>query len=242
LRLPHRGIACQTWRDLRKCFFIVEIMLMKKKSSTVQSSRSSAKPSSKSAPKTAAKTAAKSAVKKSLVKKPVKLPVKKAVKKTAKKAVKKSAKKALMFAVRKSVIHGRGVFAIRDIRKGKTLIEYTGERITWEEAERRYPIDPIPYHTFLFEIGDGSECLDGANHSTPAKWFNHSCKPNCEAEEDDDERVFVKARRDIKAGEELTYDYNLTCEEKMKKSERQRRYPCWCGVKKCRLTMLGQKD
>ncbi len=213
-------------------------MLKKKKSSTVQSSRSSSKPSSKSLPKTSAKTAAESAAKKSVVTKLVKKPVKKPVKK----AVKKSAKKALAFAVRKSVIHGRGVFAIRDIRKGKTLIEYTGERITWEEAERRYPIDPIPYHTFLFEIGDGSECLDAANRSTPANWFNHSCKPNCEAEEDEDERVFIKARRDIKEGEELTYDYNLTCEEKMKKSERQRRYPCWCGVKKCRLTMLGKKD
>jgi len=230
LRLPRRGIACQSWRDLRNCFFIVEIMLKKKKSSTVKSSRSSSKTSSTSSPKTPGKSAAKSAAKKSVVKKPVK------------KAAKKSVKKALPFVVRKSVIHGRGVFASRDIRKGKKLIEYTGERITWEEAERRYPIDPIPYHTFLFEIGDGSECLDAANRSTPAKWFNHSCKPNCEAEEDDDERVFIKARRDIKAGEELTYDYNLTCEEKMKKSERQRRYPCWCGVKKCRLTMLGKKD
>jgi len=145
------------------------------------------------------------------------------------------------FALRKSVIHGRGAFATRDIRKGKKLVEYTGELITWEEAERRYPVDPIPYHTFLFEIGDGSHCLDAARRGTPAKWFNHCCKPNCEAEEDEDERVFLRAKRAIKEGEELTYDYNLTCEEKMKKSERLRRYPCWCGVKKCRGTMLAKK-
>ena len=158
------------------------------------------------------------------------------------KPVRKAAKKPTKpYAVRKSAIHGKGVVATRKIKKGKTLVEYTGERITWEEAEKRYPIDPIPYHTFLFEIGDGSECLDAANRRTMAKWINHSCKPNCEAEEDEDERVFIKARRAIDPGEELTYDYNLTCEEKMKKSEKLRRYPCWCGAKKCRGTMLGKK-
>ena len=169
-------------------------------------------------------------------------PAKQAAKKPAKKSVKKSVKKAPPFEVRKSAIHGRGVFATRAIRKGKKLIEYTGERITWEEAERRYPVDPIPYHTFLFEIGDGSECLDAVKERTAAKWLNHSCKPNCEAEEDEDERVFIRARRNIEPGEELVYDYSLTCEENMKKSERQRRYPCWCGAKKCRLTMLGKKS
>lgn len=203
-------------------------MLKKKKSSTAPSTKTSTKTSAKTSVKPATKVASK--------------PAKKPVKTSAKKTPAKKKKPSLPFAVQKSVIHGRGVFATRAIRKGKSLIEYKGERITWEEAERRYPIDPIPYHTFLFEIGDGSECLDAANRGTSAKWFNHSCKPNCEAEEDDDERVFIKARRDIKVGEELTYDYNLTCEERMKKSERQRRYPCWCGAKKCRLTMLGKKD
>src|SRR4051812_18455740 len=97
----------------------------------------------------------------------------------AKTARKPAAKKTKPFAIRKSAIHGKGVVATRKIKKGKTLMEYTGERITWEEAERRYPVDPIPYHTFLFEIGDGSECLDAANKRTVTKWINHSCKPNC---------------------------------------------------------------
>ena len=156
-------------------------------------------------------------------------------------ATRKKAAPSKPFAIRKSAIHGKGVIATRAIRKGRVLVEYKGERITWEEAERRYPVDPIPYHTFLFEIGEGDYCLDAAKRGTAAKWFNHSCKPNCEAEEDDDERVFIKARRDIAAGEELTYDYNLTCEERIKKSEQLRRYPCWCGAKKCRGTMLGKK-
>lgn len=159
--------------------------------------------------------------------------------KSAKPAAKR-AKPSLPFKVSKSGIHGRGVFATRPIKKGRKLIEYTGELITWEEAERRYPVDPVPYHTFLFEIGDGSKCLDAQRRGSAAKWFNHSCKPNCEAEEDDDERVWVRARRDIKAGEEMTYDYNLTCPEKVSMKDKKLRYPCWCGAKNCRQTMLGK--
>ena len=154
---------------------------------------------------------------------------------------KKSSTADRPYRVRQSAIHGRGVFAARKIRKGAKIVQYKGERITWEEAERRYPVDPVPYHTFLFEIGDGSHCLDAVKRGSPAKWINHSCRPNCEAEEDEDERVFIVARRDIEAGEELTYDYNLTFEERIPKAEQMRRYPCWCGSKKCRGTMLGLK-
>ena len=164
------------------------------------------------------------------------------VSKTAKaaKPVSKRAKPSLPFKVSKSGIHGRGVFAIRPIKKGRKLIEYTGELISWEEAERRYPVDPVPYHTFLFEVGNGSHCIDAQRRGSAAKWFNHSCKPNCEVEEDDDERVWVRARRDIKAGDEMTYDYNLTCPEKVSMKDKKLRYPCWCGAKKCRQTMLGK--
>jgi SET domain-containing protein len=109
-----------------------------------------------------------------------------------------------------------------------------------KRPERRYPVDPVPYHTFLFEIGDGSHCLDAQRRGSAAKWFNHSCKPNCEVEEDDDERVWVRARRDIKVGEEMTYDYNLTCPEKVSMKDKKLRYPCWCGAKNCRQTMLGK--
>ena len=148
---------------------------------------------------------------------------------------------ARAYAVRQSAIHGKGMVATRNIRKGERITEYRGERITWEEAERRYPVDPIPYHTFLFEIGEGTHCLDSINRATPAKWINHSCKPNCEAEEDEKERVFINALRTIKSGEELTYDYNLTCEESLSLKEKKRRYPCWCGTETCRGTMLGRK-
>lgn len=156
-------------------------------------------------------------------------------------AKKKSSTASRPYRVRKSTIHGRGVFAARKIRKGTRIVEYKGELITWEEAERRYPVDPVPYHTFLFEVGDGSYCMDGTRRGSPAKWLNHSCAPNCEAQEDEDERVYIVALRDIAADTELTYDYNLTFEERISKAEQKRRYPCWCGAKKCRGTMLGLK-
>ena len=144
------------------------------------------------------------------------------------------------FAVRKSSIHGRGVFAIRNIAKGERLIEYKGERITWQEAERRYPIDPVPYHTFLFETGDGTMCIDAVRKANAAKWINHSCRPNCEAVEDEDERIFIEAARAIRRGEELTYDYNFILEERHTPAQKKL-FPCWCGARSCRGTMLGKK-
>ena len=152
--------------------------------------------------------------------------------------MKKQAKRP--FAVRKSGIHGRGVFATRRIGKGERLIEYKGERITWQEAERRYRIDPVPYHTFLFEIGDGTMCIDAARKGNAAKWVNHACNFNCEAVEDEDERIFIEAVRAIRRGEELSYDYNFILEERHTPAQKKL-FPCWCGARNCRGTMLGKK-
>ena len=154
--------------------------------------------------------------------------------------MRKQSRRRPPFTVRKSRIHGRGVFAARSIAKGERLIEYKGERITWQEAERRYPIDPVPYHTFLFEIGDGTMCIDAIRKANAAKWINHSCSPNCEAVEDEDERIFIEAARAIRRGEELTYDYNFILEERHTPAQK-RLYPCWCGARNCRGTMLGRK-
>jgi uncharacterized protein len=153
---------------------------------------------------------------------------------------KKQIKRPAPFAVRKSGIHGRGVFATQPIAKGERLVEYKGERITWQQAERRYPIDPVPYHTFLFEVGDGTKCLDGARGGSTAKWINHACKPNCEAVEDEDERIYIETIRAIRPGEELTYDYNFILEERHTPAQKKL-FPCWCGAKTCRGTMLGKK-
>lgn len=215
---------------------------MKKKTSSATQSKSQSPLKTKSTTKSVSNSPSKSASKPvtGTKAKLVKVPAKVAKVAKAAKPVSQRAKPSLPFKVSQSGIHGRGVFATRSIRKGRKLIEYTGERISWEEAERRYPVDPVPYHTFLFEIGDGSHCLDAQRRGSAAKWFNHSCKPNCEVEEDEDERVWVRACRDIKAGEEMTYDYNLTCPEKVSMKDKKLRYPCWCSAKKCRQTMLGK--
>lgn len=90
--------------------------------------------------------------------------------------------------VRQSTIHGRGVFALCALKKGEKIIEYKGERIDWEEAERRHPHDPTqPNHTFYFSLEDGL-VIDGRVKGNAAKWINHACKPNCEAREIVDKR------------------------------------------------------
>lgn len=141
--------------------------------------------------------------------------------------------------VRDSAVHGRGVVALTPIAKGKKIIEYTGERIGWDEADRRPPSDPDdPNHTFFFSLSDGATVIDAAVGGNDARWINHSCKPNCEAIETDDGRVFIYARRDLEPGEELNYDYGLILEERITKKLRKA-YECRCGAKKCRGTMLA---
>jgi SET domain-containing protein len=144
------------------------------------------------------------------------------------------------YVVRRSRIHGRGVFATRTIRKGADIIEYRGERITMKEADRRPDSDPDnPYHTFLFELDDGN-VIDAAVRGNAARWINHSCAPNCEPYEDDDGRVFIAAKRTIRKGEELAYDYQLNIDGRVTKAMREA-YACRCGAPRCRGTMLGRK-
>ena len=144
------------------------------------------------------------------------------------------------YVVRRSPVHGRGVFATRTIRKGADIIEYRGQRITMKEADRRPDSDPDnPYHTFLFELDDG-RVIDAAVRGNAARWINHSCDPNCEPYEDDDGRVFIAARRTIRQGEELGYDYRLNVDGRITKDMREA-YACRCGARRCRGTMLGKK-
>jgi uncharacterized protein len=140
---------------------------------------------------------------------------------------------------RKSGVHGNGVFAVAPIAKGQVLIEYIGEHISWKEALRRHPHDPTdPNHTFYFSLPDGS-CIDAKVGGNSSRWINHSCTPSCEADEVGG-RVFIKALRSIKAGEELFYDYGLVIDEPYTKKLKAD-YPCWCGTKNCRGTLLAPK-
>ncbi len=129
--------------------------------------------------------------------------------------------------VRSSDIHAAGCFALENIAEGARVLEYTGERITKEEGDIRYE---GRIFTYLFGIGDGRVVIDG--HGM-AMFVNHSCDPNCETDEIDG-RIYIQAIRDIKAGEELTYDYWLY--------DGDDEAPCYCGAKKCRGSMYSPQE
>ena len=142
--------------------------------------------------------------------------------------------------VRRSGVHGKGVYALQDLAEGETLIEYAGEVISWKEALRRHPHDPLdPNHTFYFHIDD-KHVIDGNQDGNSSRWINHSCQPNCEADENGG-RVFIKALRNIAAGDELFYDYGLIIDAKYT-PQLLAEYPCWCGAKSCRGTLLAPKE
>lgn len=141
--------------------------------------------------------------------------------------------------VRRSGIHGKGVFALKPIMKGETIIEYLGEVITWKQAQRQPPHNPDePNHTFLFHLDD-RHVIDGTRGGNAARWINHACAPNCEAE-DNDGRIFIKALRNIRPGEELNFDYSLMIEERYT-AKLKKDYECRCGARTCRGTMLAPK-
>ena len=149
-------------------------------------------------------------------------------------------KKRRRIVVRNSSIHGRGVFALRRIPKGTRIIEYKGKLITDKEADRRYSrMHEHSPHTMLFSL-DGGWVIDATRRGNSARWINHSCEPNCEIEEEG-QRIFIEARRDIRLGDELTYDYNLQIGEKHTKTAK-REHACFCGARRCRGTMLGEEE
>jgi SET domain-containing protein len=143
------------------------------------------------------------------------------------------------FEARRSKIQGHGVFATRKIPEGTVLVEYTGEVISEDEADERYPMeDEERHHTFLFRL-DSGDVIDAGPRGSIAKYINHSCDPNCEAFEEDG-RIFIESIRDIRKGEELVYDYNFVLDEPHNAANKKI-YPCNCGAKKCRGTILAKK-
>jgi uncharacterized protein len=143
----------------------------------------------------------------------------------------------MSLVVRRSAIQGRGVFATRSISGGSTIIEYTGERISHEEADAGCSDeDPTQaHHTFLFAVDD-SVCIDASRGGNAARFINHSCDPNCEVVIEDG-RVFIAAIRDIAPGEELSYDYQIG-RERGDPPNVDEIYACRCGSARCRGSML----
>jgi uncharacterized protein len=141
------------------------------------------------------------------------------------------------YTVRRSRVHGRGLFARTAYEAGELIGEYRGRVIDTEaEGETSSASDPDPSYTLLFAIDNGLT-IDAGVKGNSIRFMNHSCDPNCETTLDGD-RVFVHAVRHIEPGEELAYDYNLRPGDP---SDRPEDYPCRCGSVNCRGTMLDKE-
>jgi len=127
-----------------------------------------------------------------------------------------------------SPIHGTGGFAKRGLPRGTRVAEYLGEKISKAESLRRCEAG----NWFIFALDDEFD-LDGNIEGNPARWLNHSCAPNCEAEWSGG-RLWITARRDIAAGEEITFNYGYTLEE-------YREHPCRCGAPGCAGYILAEE-
>ena len=131
--------------------------------------------------------------------------------------------------VKKSSIHNKGLFAKKNIPKGAFLVEYTGEKISKEEGTKRENISlKLNGTTYIFEL-DAMCDIDGSSDSNTAKYANHSCDPNCKIsirkQSDGNRHIWLRAARNIKNGEELTFDYGYSASENL--------YECKCKSKKC---------
>jgi uncharacterized protein len=115
-------------------------------------------------------------------------------------------------------VSGKGVFAMEEIPKGKRIIEYIGRNVPVEKQETQTG-------RYLFETGR-KKMIDGNIQENIARFINHSCRPNCEADGPSG-KVFIYSKRKIKAGEELTYDYGEEYFEDYIK-------PIGCKCEKCR--------
>lgn len=144
------------------------------------------------------------------------------------------------FELRSSSIQGRGGFAIKDIPKGTRIIEYTGEKISNAEADRRYDDAAMGrHHTFLFTLNSRT-CVDAAVGGNDAMYINHSCDPNCEAVIERG-HIWIEAIKRIPAGTELVYDYQYEFDDEYTEED-LRWYRCQCGSPKCRGTIVAPKS
>jgi len=149
--------------------------------------------------------------------------------------------------VRRSPIHGNGVFAVRDLTAECRVIEYRGVRLSHADADKKYEGNAETGHTFLFTLNE-EFVIDANRGGNAARWINHSCAPNCQAfliehtgGDKEKDRVIIETLRPIKAGEELSYNYAITLDERHT-PRLKKKWECRCGSTHCAGTMLGRKS
>jgi len=133
--------------------------------------------------------------------------------------------------VGRSKLHGRGLFAARDLPKGTYVMEYRGERLGKREGTRRTNEQWAKGRVYTFELNQRVD-IDGSPQWNLARLANFSCEPNTESQNERGRRIWIVALRDIKAGEEITYDYNFSFVDPPP--------VCRCGAKRCRGYIVGE--
>jgi SET domain-containing protein len=135
-------------------------------------------------------------------------------------------------AVRRSPVHGSGLFALRDIAAGQHIGVYEGRRFS-PDAEREWD----PRLVYAFRLSDGT-VVDGSEGGNESRHINHSCEPNCAAyeveHEDGSLAIVIETLRFVQRGEELSLDYALDVDQ-----ADERDFPCRCGAATCRGTMVA---
>ena len=129
-----------------------------------------------------------------------------------------------LYKIKKSNIDNRGIYAAKNIKAGKIIIYYKGKIITKKETEKnpKYDNDKAIY---LFNLNSRYD-LDGDFEYNEARLINHTCNPNCEVA-GKGLKLWIFALRDIKKGEELSYDYGFGFDENYKD------FVCRCGAQNC---------
>tara|TARA_B110000014_G_C19713005_1_gene372874 strand:+ start:80 stop:571 length:492 start_codon:yes stop_codon:yes gene_type:complete len=147
-----------------------------------------------------------------------------------------------MWNVKKSRIHGTGVFSTKSIPKGTKIIEYIGEKVTRSEGDRRSEKRIKKYlnsnkvgSVYIFELNSKYD-IDGSFLYNKARYINHSCNPNCEVDIIDN-KIWISSIKNIKRGEELNYDYGYEFDK-----EDYKDHPCKCGSKNCIGYIISSDD
>ncbi|MBD1141640.1 SET domain-containing protein-lysine N-methyltransferase [Pelagibacterales bacterium SAG-MED32] len=147
-----------------------------------------------------------------------------------------------LWKVKKSSVHGSGVFAIQDIKKNSKIIEYIGEKVLKAEGDKRserrikkFLDSKTDGSVYVFELNSKYD-IDGSPLYNKARYINHSCAPNCVVDIIDD-RIWIKSIKKIKKGEELNYDYGYEFNK-----DDFNDHVCRCGSKKCIGFIISSDD
>ena len=148
----------------------------------------------------------------------------------------------IMWKIKKSKIHGTGIYALEDIKKGTQIIEYVGEKITKAEGDKRSANRIKKFlnkknegSVYIFELNKKYD-LDGTPEYNKARYINHSCSPNCEVDIIKN-RIWISAIKKIKKGDELNYDYGYPFDK-----EDYSDHECKCGANNCIGYIISKDD